>query len=217
MAATCLLGPGITSAFAAVTPGWECIPTGAGVAVVSGGTGAAPSCGAGTTAVLAPTFVSSGVGGKPTVEFSSVNLQVVSGSESTSGTLNGEGNLIVGYAENPHNYSRTGSNDLIVGSAGGWTGYGEIVGGFSNQVSGDYAAAFGAANVTKGIASLAAGHSNTASGGDASVTGGLSNTAAKNYSSVTGGQSNQANDLYASVSGGCDNLAGPGTVPKRSL
>ena len=48
----------------AITPGWECVPTTAGQAVVSGGTGSAPSCGAGTTAVLAPTFVSSGVGGE---------------------------------------------------------------------------------------------------------------------------------------------------------
>jgi hypothetical protein len=56
----------MTGAALAATPGWECVPTTAGQAVVSGGTGAAPSCGAGTTVVLAPTFVSSGVGGKPT-------------------------------------------------------------------------------------------------------------------------------------------------------
>src|SRR4051794_1071846 len=86
-------------ASAAVTPGWECVPTTAGQAVVSGGAGAAPSCGAGTTAVLAPTYVPSGVGGKPTVQFAAVNVQVVSGSGSTTGTLNGEGNLVVGYAE----------------------------------------------------------------------------------------------------------------------
>lgn len=42
----------------AVVPGWECIPAAAGQAVVSGGTGNAPSCGAGTTPVLAPTYVS---------------------------------------------------------------------------------------------------------------------------------------------------------------
>src|SRR5437763_14934618 len=64
-------------ALAAVTPGWECVPTTAGQAVVSGGTGAAPSCGTGETAVLAPTYVSSGVGGKPTVKFSAVNVQIL--------------------------------------------------------------------------------------------------------------------------------------------
>ena len=50
-----------SAAFGAVTPGWECVPTTAGQAVVSGGTGSKPSC-SGGTAVLAPTYVSSGVG-----------------------------------------------------------------------------------------------------------------------------------------------------------
>lgn len=95
------------AALAATTPGWECVPTTAGQAVVSGGTGAAPSCSGGTTAVLAPTYVASGVGGKPTVEFSSVNVQVVSGSGATNGAVNGEGNLIVGYNEKPG--TQTGS------------------------------------------------------------------------------------------------------------
>src|SRR5438105_7317839 len=74
-------------ALAAVTPGWECVPTAAGQAVVSGGTGSAPSCGAGTTPVLAPTYVPSGVGGKPTVQFASVNVQIVSGSGKTDGVV----------------------------------------------------------------------------------------------------------------------------------
>src|SRR5436309_3931349 len=94
------LGLSAGGAGAAVTPGWECIPTTAGQAVVSGGAGSAPLCGAGTTSVLAPTYVSSGVGGKPTVEFSAVNVQVIDGTGLTS-KVNGTGNLVVGYAENP--------------------------------------------------------------------------------------------------------------------
>src|SRR5438105_7935709 len=89
-----------SAAWGAVTPGWECVPTTAGQPVVSGGTGSAPSCGAGTTTVLAPTFVASGVGGKPTVQFSGVNVQVVDGSGSTS-TINGTGNLVLGYNGSP--------------------------------------------------------------------------------------------------------------------
>src|SRR6266446_1993728 len=96
-------------ALATVTPGWECVPTTAGQAVVSGGTGSAPSCGAGTTAVLAPTYFSSGVGGKPTVKFAAVNVQIVSGSASTSGAVNGEGDLVIGYAENSNSFSQAGS------------------------------------------------------------------------------------------------------------
>ena len=67
----------------AVTPGWECVPATAGQPVLSGGTGGAPSCSSGT-AVLAPTYVSSGVGGEPTVEFSAVNVQIVDGNSSDS-------------------------------------------------------------------------------------------------------------------------------------
>jgi hypothetical protein len=179
-----------------VTPGWECVPTTQGQPVVSGGTGPAPSCGASTTGVLAPTFVSSGVGGKPTVVFSTVNVQVISGSGSTTGTPNGEGNLILGYAENSQGYARTGSNDLIVGTNNGWTGYGEIAGGYKNQASGPYATSLGALNTASGAYSLAAGESNSAT-----------NTA----SSVTGGTFNKASAPVSSVAGGCLNVAGTGS------
>lgn len=199
------------TALGAVTPGWECVPTAAGSAVISGGTGSAPSCGAGTTSVLAPTYVSSGVGGKPTAEFASVNVQIVSGSGSTSGAVNGKGNLIVGYAEQTSGFAQTGSNDLVVGSDNGWTSYGEIVGGNRNQALGSYATAVGQANKASGSASFAAGQGNTASGGRASVTGGLSNVARGTASSVLGGDLNLASDSFASVVSGCDNLAGTGS------
>src|SRR5436305_713667 len=89
LAAT-LFGSTPASATASNVPGWECIPTTAGQAVLSGGTGASPTCAAGTTAVLAPSFVSAGVGGKPTVVFSGVNVQILSGSGATNGAVNGE-------------------------------------------------------------------------------------------------------------------------------
>ena len=181
-------------AAAAVTPGWECIPTAAGQAVVSGGTGTSPSCGPGTTAVLAPTYVAAGVGGKPTVEFSTVNVQIVSGTGSTTGSLNGEGNLVVGYAENPVGRKRTGSNNLIVGSSSGWASYGEIVGGWNNLASGPYATVFG--------------RGNTASGSYSSALGGQANVASGDSSSVGGGHYNLAFDPFASVDGGCQNVAG---------
>jgi hypothetical protein len=203
--AACAAGGG------AVTPGWECIPTTQGQSVVSGGTGSAPACGSATTAVLAPTYVSSGVGGKPTVEFSAVNVQIVSGSGSTSGAVNGEGNLVIGYAENANGYSQAGSHDLIVGSNNGWKGYGELVGGTKNQSIGNFAAAFGQGNKASGTASLAAGTNNIASGSQSSAIGGDHNTAKGAQSSVTGGDFNLANDTFASVAGGCENIAGPST------
>src|SRR5690242_14733061 len=92
LAAVCGMWFGVFAggAWGAVTPGWECVPATAGQAVVSGGTGSAPSCGTGTTAVLAPTYVSAGVGGKPTVRFAAVNVQIVNGAAATA-TVNGTG------------------------------------------------------------------------------------------------------------------------------
>src|SRR3954451_8578522 len=98
------------AALAAVTPGWECVPKTAGKPVLSGGAGAVPSCKAGTTAVLAPTFVSKGAGGKPTVSFSAVTVQILNGAGHTA-TRNGKGNLVLGYVECAG--SQSGSHDLV--------------------------------------------------------------------------------------------------------
>src|SRR5262245_8185163 len=116
------LGVGGGSASGAVTPGWECVPTAAGKAVVPGGTGAAPSCGASTTAVLAPTYVGAGVGGKPTVRFASVNVQILNGSGATA-NANGTGNLVLGYDESPG--AQTGSHDLVLGRNQTFSGFGD--------------------------------------------------------------------------------------------
>ena len=202
----------VATAGAAVTPGWECIPTTAGQTVVSGGTGATPSCGTATTPVLAPTYVSSGVGGKPTAQFSSVNVQIVSGTGATDGTVNGEGNLVVGYAENTKSFPQTGSNDLIVGSNNGWSSFGQLVGGTGNNASGSSSAAFGTLNTATGANSFVAGHSNKATGIASAVGGGSGNQAAGTESSVTGGEFNLAFGPFSSISGGCQGVVGIGTA-----
>src|SRR5690348_15440251 len=85
-----------------------CVPSTAGATVTAAGGG---SCSGGATKVALPassadqqtllnvlpfiSFNASGVGGKPTIRFTGANVQIVSGSGSTSGTVNGEGNLIV--------------------------------------------------------------------------------------------------------------------------
>src|SRR4051794_1537782 len=166
------LGVVAGDAWGAVTPGWECVPTAAGQAVVSGGTGSAPSCGAGTTSVLAPTYVSSGVGGKPTVRFAAGNVQIVNGARATA-TVNGTGNLVLGYDENPSAHPQTGSHDLILGRNDSFTGYSQLVAGFQNTATGNYSAVLGS-----------------------------SNSVARNYSTVTGGRNNTTNGIGASVSGG---------------
>src|SRR5580658_5126953 len=91
-----LLTLGVGSA-GAVT--WLCVPETAGATATSGGTGASASCPAKNTAVDLPGYVASGIDGKPTVQFSGVNVQVVNG-EGKTNLVNGEGNLMVGYDEN---------------------------------------------------------------------------------------------------------------------
>jgi len=113
----------------AATPAWECVPTAHGADVISGGTGSAPVCGTGSAAVLAPTYEASGIDGKPTVLFGApsagVNVQIVNGSGSTS-KVNGTGNLVLGYDENPSNHAQTGSHDLILGEGQSYSGYAEL-------------------------------------------------------------------------------------------
>jgi hypothetical protein len=190
--ATSVLVLGIAAAAAqALTPGWECIPTTAGQAVVSGGTGGAPSCGAGTTAVLAPTYISSGVGGKPTVQFSAVNVQIVNGTASEA-TINGEGNLIVGYDEKAG--TQTGSHNLELGGSNSYSSYGGLVGGTGNSISNSFASILG-------------GSQNVAGGSNSTILGGYGNRTASFFSTIGGGCSNLAGSGTQSVSANCSNTA----------
>jgi hypothetical protein len=128
-----------------------------------------------------------GIDSKPTIQFSGVNLQVIDGSGLET-TLNGTGNLILGYDETPG--AQTGSHNLLLGGTdNSYTSYGGIVGG---------------------------AHSNKISNGYASVLGGSENTASGYASAILGGRSNKASINLATVSGGCSNLAGTGTLAVNS-
>jgi hypothetical protein len=210
----------VSAALGATTPGWECVPTTAGQAVVSGGTGAAPSCSSGTP-VLAPTYITTGVDGKPTVQISGVNVQVINGSGSET-TLNGTGNLIIGYDEKPG--TQTGSHNLLLGTDNSYSSYGGIDGGYNNKISGAYASILGgAANIASGFAStITGGYSNKTSTSYSTVNGGCSNVAGSGtttvnsacataypgfFSSILGGTGNQAEAENSAVSGGKENKA----------
>jgi hypothetical protein len=136
----------------------------------------------------------------------------------------GLGNLIVGYNENPSGFPRSGSHNLLVGIAHGFTGFGgflagrynrslgnlaSVTGGFFNTASGEAAVVSGGANnrATVPHAVVSGGILNTASGIGASVSGGSQNTASAEFSSVSGGRNNVANNVFAAVSGGLINLA----------
>jgi hypothetical protein len=94
-----------------------------------------------------------------TLQFSGINVQVVSGSGATDGAVNGKGNLIVGYNKATQGQARTGSNNLIVGDEHDYTSYGGFAAGLRNRITGPGA-------------SVSGGAENTASGPGASVSGG---------------------------------------------
>jgi hypothetical protein len=132
----------------------------------------------------------------PTIRFSDVNVQIVNGTNSTNGTVNGLGNLIIGYNEIDGLEERTGSHNLVVGMGHTYSSYGGFVAGRSN-------------NITGLGASVVGGFGNTASGDYSSVSGGGDNTSDGNYGSISGGRDNKTDEdsTYATVSGGRFNEA----------
>lgn len=142
-----------------------------------------------------------------TIQFSGVNLQVVSGSGATDGTVNGTGNLIVGYNEATGGQARTGSHNLIVGNEHEYTSYGGLVAGTSNEVSGPYASVGGGISneATGAYAAVSGGRANVASGDRSVVSGGYINVASGDFAVVSGGESNQASGDGSVVSGGDSN------------
>jgi hypothetical protein len=136
-------------------------------------------------------YLASGVGGKPTIQFSGVNVQVVNG-EGKTASVNGDGNLVIGYDENASR-AQTGSHNLILGEEQAFSSFGGIVAGFGNTISGREA-------------SVSGGFLNTASGFYTSISGGEINTASREAASVSGGVRNTAGNQAASVQGGSRNL-----------
>jgi hypothetical protein len=198
-----------------------CVPSKANTAVTSASS--TGTCASGSTAVALPsssaaqqTLISilphlsiqaSGVGGKPTIQVSGVNLQLVNGSGSET-TLNGEGNLVIGYDPKPQ--AQTGSHNLVFGTFGqSYTSYGGLVAGFNNQISGPEASIVGGFNNTASglTADVTGGEANTASGQDAWIGGGLGNRATVADSAVSGGALNLASGSSSSILGGVNNVA----------
>ncbi|MDQ6810871.1 MAG: hypothetical protein M3Z95_03095 [Actinomycetota bacterium] len=151
-------------------------------------------------------YVESGVGGKATIQFSGLNVQVVNG-EGKTASVNGEGNLVIGYDEGKR--EQTGSHNLVLGEEQTFTSYGGILGGRLNTVSAPFASVTGGSGNTASASasSVSGGGVNTASAFEASVSGGSANTASFREASVSGGHSNTASGEDASVSGGTLNQA----------
>jgi hypothetical protein len=198
-----------------------CVPSAPNKAVTSASkTG---SCATGSTVVALPasttdqqtllsilphvSFQASGVGGKPTIQFSGVNLQVVNGSGSET-TLNGEGNLVIGY--DPIPVTQTGSHNLVMGTEGqSYTSYGGLLGGLNNRITAPEASVTGGeANRATGRNSwVGGGAENEASGVGSAVSGGDQNGATGPESSIFGGDLNLASGAESAVAGGLANTA----------
>jgi hypothetical protein len=153
-------------------------------------------------------FNEAGVGGKPTVRFSGVNVQIVSGSGSTKGAVNGAGNLVIGYDEKTAENTQTGSHDLVLGEDQSFTSYGSIVAGKSSTASAPYASVTGGTGNTASEVgtSVTGGRFNTASGLEASVTGGQENRAKGTLDAITGGEENRTEGNANAIHGGALNV-----------
>ncbi len=165
-------------------------------------------------------------GTRKTVRFESVNVQVVNGTGTTDGPVNGLGNLIVGYNETGNYFGddRTGSHNIVAGSESSHSSYGCVIQGLANTVAAPYSATLGGRKnrcfaeqavvcggdhnrVTGSAAAVLGGQSNLASGRRGTVSGGVGNTASFDESTVSGGASNLASGPFAAVSGGAYNTA----------
>jgi hypothetical protein len=127
---------------------------------------------------------------------------------------NGLGHLIVGYNESRapvfgEEDIRTGSLSVVVRQYHNFSGFGGLVVGRTNEISGDFASVSGGdGNVASGnFASVSGGQGNAACGGFVSISAALQNTAFGPASSVGGGQLNTASGDSAVVSGGESNTA----------
>jgi Collagen triple helix repeat (20 copies) len=129
-------------------------------------------------------YVASGVGGKPTIQLSGANVQIVNGEGSTEAT-NGAGNLVIGYDENQNKEAQTGSHNLVVGPEQRYTSYGAILGGRDNKALGPYDFVVGVAN--------------KASNEGSSVSGGFENTASFEFSSIFGGKDLSTKAEYEAI------------------
>ncbi len=164
------------------------------------------------------------------VYFEGCNVHVRSGSGTTAGfiipptstspgdipTVNGLGNLIIGYNEfsgGPAGFllgteDRTGSHNLVVGPEHSYSSYGGLVAGVNNRV-GDKAdeLLLGFPLLLGPYSTVTGGRDNHASGLAASVSGGRDNAATNESSSVSGGFQNLATGDRSAVGGGWNNAA----------
>lgn len=143
--------------------------------------------------------------------FERCNVHVRNGTGKTN-SVNGRGNLIIGYdAERTTGSSKMGSHNVVIGDHHNYTRFGGLVAGFENAITGDWSSISGGLqNTASGeFSSVSGGVRNSASGPGfgSSVSGGQRNLASGDSSSISGGAANIASGFASSISGGVDNEA----------
>ncbi len=138
-----------------------------------------------------------------------MNFQVVSGSGDTDGTVNGTGNIILGYNEDGDNDDRDGSHNLILGMDHGYSSYGGIVAGNDNEITAPWASVLGGStNLSSGnSAVVVGGRDNVASGKVGAVVGGIDNSSKGEGAVIVGGEQNDSDQTTTVVVGGESNRA----------
>jgi len=162
-----------------------------------------------TVIALKDTLTVESVNGVRTVRFSGVNLQVVNGSNDTE-TVNGAGNLIIGYDEaNPFarivcsiaidaNGNPLTTNDTCV-AAGGFV--------VTRQKTGSHNLVMGSQNSYSSAAGIVAGRNNFIAALYASNLGGTGNFASGRFAVNVAGEGNHPSGGGAATLGGANNTA----------
>jgi hypothetical protein len=157
------------------------------------------------------------------------NLYIRNGTGRTD-TINGYGNLIIGYNEkrspNPDGSDandRSGSHNLVLSSQNNFSSYAGIVAGYHSTISAPFACVTGGRNNTASAnfasvsggyfnsalgsgASVSGGRENQTSGNSAAISGGYRNFVYQNFGSISGGRGNEVDAQFATISGGLNHL-----------
>lgn len=161
-----------------------CVPTTAGQAAFSGGTAGGASCNGARTVLLPDsvddqqklidllpyvTFKASGIGRKPTLRFTGLNIQIAKKEYPGYGNVDGTGNLIIGdsglrYSDQSITDNRySGSENLIIGSANEWRGRASATIGERNRLDSTLSFVHGQNNTVSAFQGFVTGYNRTVS------------------------------------------------------
>ncbi len=161
------------------------------------------------------------------IDFDGVNVRIRNGLGATNGnpddpeslsdtSVNGLGNLIIGYNESHRNCDdfacvlfKSGSHNVVIGHGHAYNSFGGLVAGQDNKSAAPYSTVSGGLenDAIGNHSSVVGGNGNEANGRESTVSGGEGNDASQTLSSVSGGVNNVASGIHSSILGGSGNMA----------